>query len=60
MTIALVRVIVKKLPEVSMKSIKCLLTIILLFFSTQSSALFMPAGFQLGAAEMIATDDGDC
>ena len=46
--------------EVGMNSIKCLLTIILLFFSSQSMALFMPADYQVGSVVVVASNETGC
>lgn len=43
-----------------MNAIKFFLTVILLVFSSQSSALFMPADFQLNTGVDVASSDGGC
>ena len=41
-----------------MKMIKCFLTVVLMFISSQSSALFMPADFQVDSGVVVSNDNG--
>jgi hypothetical protein len=41
-----------------MKIIQCFLTVVLLFISSQSSALFMPVDFQVDSGVVASSDNG--
>jgi hypothetical protein len=43
-----------------MRSIKYFLAVALIVFSSQSSALFMPADFQVNSGVEIESNDGGC
>jgi ABC-type bacteriocin/lantibiotic exporter with double-glycine peptidase domain len=49
----------QKIEQV-MNLIKFFITVLLLVFSTQSLALFMPAGFQINTDTVVASNDTDC